>query len=57
MKRFDALITTQKKPQLSAKSRFGKNQEQSFEMTILKKITIFWRFVLIFNDIIQGFLV
>ena len=34
IKRFDALITTQKKTQRSAKSHFGKNKEKSPKITI-----------------------
>ena len=44
MKRLDALITTQKKPQLSAKSYFWKNQEKTQKMGIFEKNVIFGEF-------------
>ena len=48
MKRFDALITTQKKPQLSARSYFLKNQEKAQKMAFLKN-GHFGLFFLIFS--------
>jgi hypothetical protein len=49
MKRFDALITTQKKPQLSAKYHFGKKSNIIAQNDQSSKISIFFlRFFLIF---------
>ena len=49
MKRFDALITTQKTP-VSAKSHFGKNPEKIAQNDHFSNMTIFWRFFLIFKE-------
>ena len=50
MKRFDALITTQKKTQLSAKSDFSKSQEKLPKMGGFEKMVIYGGFFLIFSE-------